>query len=214
MARSDKQIRVLVAEDEGIVAKDIQLCLRRLGYTVPVIVASGEDAIKQSEETQPDLVMMDIVLKGAMSGTEAAAEIHRRWHIPIIFLTAYADDATLEKAKLAEPFGYITKPFDETELRINVEMALYKARMETERRELTNNLQKALDEVKRLSGLVPICASCKKIRNDKGYWQAVEQYIQEHSEAKFSHGICPDCIKKLYPEFADKILNKKDDTAS
>ena len=67
-------------------------------------------------------------------------------------------------------------------------------------------LQKALDDVKLLSGLIPICANCKQIRDDKGYWQSVENYISQHSQAEFSHSICPDCVRKLYPELADKIL--------
>jgi AmiR/NasT family two-component response regulator len=200
-----QQTTILVVEDEGIIAIDIQTNLIRLGYNAPVIVSSGEDAIKQVEQMQPDLVMMDIVLNGTMSGIEAAIEIHRRWQTPIIFLTAYTDGATLEKAKLAEPFGYIAKPFNGTELRVNVEIALHKVKMENERRELTARLQRALDEIKKLSGLVPICASCKNIRNDKGYWQAVESYIEEHSDAQFSHGVCPDCIKRLYPD----LLNEK-----
>jgi len=145
-------------------------------------------------------VMMDISLKGLMRGTEAAQKIHAALDIPIVFLTAYADEKTLSEAKLAEPFGYITKPLDEVELRVVLEIALYKAAAEKERKQLTLSLQKALDEIKTLNGLIPICAACKKIRDDQGYWQSVEQYIGEHSGAQFSHGICPDCIKKLYPD--------------
>jgi two-component system, response regulator PdtaR len=203
-------VTILVVEDEGIIAIDIQANLIRLGYNVPVTVASGLDAIKQVEQMQPDLVMMDIVLSGAMSGIEAAVEIHRRWQTPIIFLTAYTDGATLEKAKQAEPFGYISKPFNGTELRVNVEIALHKVKMENERRELTSRLKKALDEIKKLSGLVPICASCKNIRNDQGYWQAVESYIEEHTDAQFSHGVCPDCINRLYPDLLNEKTKRSD----
>jgi hypothetical protein len=78
--------------------------------------------------------------------------------------------------------------------------------LEQEKQNLIDELQTALSEVKKLSGFLPICSSCKKIRDDKGYWSEVERYIGEHSEAQFSHGICPDCIRKLYPEFADEIL--------
>jgi hypothetical protein len=78
--------------------------------------------------------------------------------------------------------------------------------VEEEKENLIIDLQKALSEVKKLSGFLPICASCKKIRNDKGYWQQVEEYISDHSEALFSHSICPDCMRKLYPEEADEIL--------
>jgi len=79
-------------------------------------------------------------------------------------------------------------------------------RQEKEREKLIQELQEALSEVRKLSGMLPICASCKKIRDDKGYWQQVEAYITQHSEAEFSHGICPDCAKKLYPEFYDNMF--------
>lgn len=197
---ADTKARIVVVEDEAIVAMDIKMRLLKLGYEVSRIVSTGEDAVIAAEQLRPDLVLMDISLKGSMLGTEAAQKIHAVLDIPIIFLTAYADDKTLDGAKTAEPFGYITKPFEDTDLRVTIEIALYKAKAEKERKELTLRLQKALDEIKTLSGLIPICASCKKIRNDKGYWQAVEQYIEERSGAQFTHGICPDCMRKLYPE--------------
>lgn len=190
--------RILVVEDEAVVAIDIKMRLLKFGYEVSSSVSTGEDAFIAAEELKPDLVLMDVSLKGKMPGTEAARKIHDLLAVPIVFLTAYADDKTLEGAKMAEPFGYITKPFEDTDLRVTLEMALCKARAEKERKELIIKLQQALDEVKTLSGLIPICAACKKIRNDKGYWQAVERYIEERSEAQFTHGICPDCTQKLY----------------
>jgi two-component system, response regulator PdtaR len=191
--------KILVVEDEAIVAMDIKLRLSQLGYEVPRVVAMGEEAFQAAEELKPELVLMDISLKGHMPGTEAAQRIHSELDIPIVFLTAYADENTLEKAKASEPFGYITKPFEDSDLRVAIELALYKAKAEKERKELMSKLQKAMDEVKTLSGLIPICASCKKIRDDKGYWQAVEQYIGERTSAEFTHGICPECMQKLYP---------------
>ena len=80
--------------------------------------------------------------------------------------------------------------------------------MEEQKSDLINDLQKALAEVKQLIGILPICASCKKIRDDEGYWKEVETYISDHSEAQFSHGICPDCMRKLYPEIADEVLGR------
>ncbi len=193
------KIRILIVEDESLVAMDIKARLTKFGYEVPATVSTGEDAIAAAEGLKPDLVLMDISLKGHMRGTEAAQKIHDTLDIPIIFLTAYADDKTLDEAKKSEPFGYVTKPFEETDLRVTLAIALYKARAEKERKELTLSRQKALDEIKTLSGLIPICAACKKIRDDNGYWQAVEKYITERSNAQFTHGICPECVKKLYP---------------
>ena len=127
--------RLLVVEDESIVAKDIQHRLRNLGYEVPAIVAYGEKAIEKAEELQPDLVLMDIFLKGEMDGIQAAEEIRRQYDIPVIFLTAFADPNTLQRAKITEPFGYILKPFEERELLTAIEMALYKHKMERRHKE-------------------------------------------------------------------------------
>ncbi|MBI4824887.1 MAG: EAL domain-containing protein [Nitrospirae bacterium] len=123
--------KVLVVEDESVVAMHIEDSLKKLGYAVPAVVASGEEAVKKAEEFQPDLILMDIVLKGEMDGIKASEIIHSRFNIPVIYLTAYADDAILQRAKLTEPLGYILKPFNERELRTAIEIALYKHEMET-----------------------------------------------------------------------------------
>lgn len=126
------KIKILVVEDESIVAKDIQGSLKKLGYLVPTTVSSGEKAIEEIEENRPDLVLMDIMLKGQMTGIEAANIIKERFGIPVIFLTAYADENTLSKAKISEPYGYIIKPFKEKELQTTIEMAIYKAEKDEE----------------------------------------------------------------------------------
>lgn len=198
------ETKILVVEDESIIAMDIEMSLRKLGYEVTATVPSGERAIKSVAENKPDLILMDIVLKGGMDGIEAAEQIRSRFNVPVVYLTAYADEKTLQRAKITGPFGYITKPFQDTDLRVAVEIAIYKAKMEAEREQLIAELQDALAKVKTLSGLLPICAWCKKIRNDGGYWQAVEQYISEHSDADFTHGICPDCLEKYFPNHTKK----------
>lgn len=127
--------RILVVEDENIVAMEIVDLLRHLGYAVSDQVASGEEAIGRAAATCPDLVLMDIRLKGKMDGIEAAEQIHATLDIPIIYLTAYADEETLSRAKLTQPLGYLVKPFHEQELRTTIEMALYKHRMDRRLRE-------------------------------------------------------------------------------
>lgn len=117
---------ILIVEDESIVAKDIAQSLKKLGYHVIDAVNSGEAAVLVADEKKPDLVLMDIMLKGEMSGIDAANFIHEKNNIPVIFLTAYADESTLSKAKISEPYGYIIKPFKEIDLHSNIEMALYK----------------------------------------------------------------------------------------
>ena len=117
--------QILVVEDEGIVAKGIEAMLKKLGYDVPAVVSSGTEAIKKAVETHPDLVLMDIVLEGDIDGIEAAAQINSRFDIPVVFLTAHADELTIKKAKMAEPFGYVVKPFNERELHATIEMAIH-----------------------------------------------------------------------------------------
>ena len=127
--------QIMIVEDESIVAEDIKTSLEKMGYNVPVVVSSGEDAINKAEETRPDLVLMDIVLRGKINGIEAAGVIHSRLNVPVIYLTAYTDDNIIKRAKVTEPFGYITKPFENRELKSNIEMALYKHKIELKLRE-------------------------------------------------------------------------------
>jgi PAS domain S-box-containing protein len=127
--------KILIVEDEGITALDIQNRLISLGYTVPDIASAGAEAVEKAEEMAPDLVLMDIMLPGEIDGVTAAEQIRARFDIPIIYLTAYADDATLQRAKVTEPYGYIVKPFKERELHIAIDMALYKHRMERKLKE-------------------------------------------------------------------------------
>jgi two-component system, response regulator PdtaR len=126
--------RIMIVEDEWTVAEDIKISLQSLGYTVTSITSSGEEAIQKAEEDRPDLVLMDIVLQGEMDGIEAANQIRSRFNIPIVYLTAYADEKILERAKITEPFGYIVKPFINEDLKIAIEIALYKHKAEKERK--------------------------------------------------------------------------------
>ncbi|MCK5341176.1 MAG: response regulator, partial [Desulfobulbaceae bacterium] len=126
--------RILIVEDELIVAKDIENCLTKLGYSMAGIVASGEEAVRKVDELRPDLILMDIILKGEMNGIEAAEEINTL-NIPVVYLTAHADTDTLDRAKTTAPYGYIIKPFDERMLQSTIEITLYKSRMENKLKE-------------------------------------------------------------------------------
>ncbi len=299
---------ILVVEDEPIIARDIEDSLHSAGYAVAAVASSGEEALNKIPLTQPDLVLMDIVLKGRVDGLEAAAVIRARFDIPVVFLTGYADESTLERAKLTCPSGYLLKPFNDRELQVTISMALYKhvhdrqERIQAEwfgaalrslreaviatdqagrlrfanraaevliectqeealgrplveilrvavepvgtvemvakdgrRRRLTVTPATITDEQERaagtvyllhelsgdatraegpertdsraaessapprsLCGLIPICASCKKMRNEQGAWQQPEIYIRERTAAEFTHGICPECMRRLY----------------
>lgn len=127
---SEKPVRIVVVEDERIVALDIRAHLQRFGYEVAAMYASGEAILENIESDAPNLVLMDIQLQGSLDGVETAEKIHTAYDIPVILLTAYADDATIERAKLTQPFAYIIKPFEERELRTAIVIALYRHEME------------------------------------------------------------------------------------
>ncbi|HHE46719.1 MAG TPA: PAS domain S-box protein, partial [Bacteroidetes bacterium] len=127
--------RILVVEDQRIVGLDIQGKLEGLGYEVPSIVSRGEDVLETAKKTRPNLVLMDIRLEGKMDGIEAAVQLRHSLDVPVVYITAYADDDTLKRAKLTEPYGYLLKPFEERDLCITIEMALYKHSVERKLRE-------------------------------------------------------------------------------
>lgn len=136
--------RILVVEDELIVARDIQVTLQSFGYDVPEIVMSGEEAVQAAYRLRPDLIMMDIMIQGAMDGVESAEIIRSQFNIPVIYLTAYSDEETLRRAKLTESYGFIAKPFDERELYVAVEFALYKFQLNSRVMESKNWLEAIL----------------------------------------------------------------------
>ncbi len=141
--------KILVVEDESIIAKDIQNMLKNLGYEVPAIAFTAEEAIEKAAETRPDLVLMDIRLRGDMDGIKAAEQIRSQLDVPVVYLTAYADADTLERAKLTEPFGYIVKPFEERDLHTTVEVALYRHELESklkEKESIERHLRQELEE--------------------------------------------------------------------
>ena len=192
--------KILIVEDEEIVVLDISSALESSGYVVAATANSGDDAIKKATEVMPDLVLMDIVLKGTLDGIDAADKIRDLFNIPVIYLTAHTDESTLRRAKVSQPFGYVVKPFRERDLLIAIEFALYQSAMEKERSVLIRKLEDALSHVKTLSGMLPICAACKKIRDDKGYWNHIETYLKEHSDAELTRSLCPECAGKIIPD--------------
>jgi PAS domain S-box-containing protein len=305
---------ILVVGDEMAIGRKLEASLTRLGYATAGIATSGRDAIALAQQTHPDLVLIDLELGGGMNGMEAAEEIRRRRPVPIVFLTAYPDNATLRLADLTGPFGYVIKPIGERDLHLNLEMAFYKSEAQSNAREfedrffdvsidllcfldfggyfkrlnpawertlgftreelqskpfiefvhpddrartleqnrkvraggqalgfdnrylckdgsyrwlrwnaapdfgqrviysvarditemkhaeevrekLVQELQAALAEVEKLQDILPICSYCKKIRNDEHYWESVDTYLAEHTNTRFSHGICPACYE-------------------
>ena len=130
-----RKTKILVVEDEIIVARDIRNMLLGLGYEVTAVVSGARTAIQKTHETNPDLVLMDVMLHGEVTGVEAAERIYTQFNVPVVYLTAYADSKTVQLAKKTEPFGYIIKPFEERELQTTIEIALYKYKMQMELKE-------------------------------------------------------------------------------
>lgn len=324
--------KILIVEDEQMIAEDIKYTLSQFDYEVIGIFDNGLGAIENISILKPDLILMDIMIKGDINGIETGRIILKDHDIPIIFLTSYSDPETIQSAKSITPYGYMLKPFEKGELIASIEIALIKhktekelkekksqfesmflgnpepciyldndfhiidanprfieffgysikeikgkdidsfiipeeyneeavklnnetlsgyvyfdsirkhkdghllsvsisaapilidnevkgsfvmykditlrIKAEQEREKYIDKLQKALDEVKTLEGMIPICSHCKKIRDDSGFWGNVEQYIAKHSNVDFSHGICPDCLQKYYPDQYKKMKDK------
>jgi diguanylate cyclase (GGDEF)-like protein/PAS domain S-box-containing protein len=142
-----EKTRILIVEDEGLIARDIEDMVRSAGYEVAAVVGTGEEAVERAETTHPDLILMDIILRGAMDGVEAAERIREQFDIPVIYLTAHTDENTLERAKLTEPLGYTLKPVEQKELMTVMEMALYKHQMELKLRERQGWLSTILQDI-------------------------------------------------------------------
>tara|TARA_B100000401_G_scaffold437832_1_gene384422 strand:+ start:841 stop:1593 length:753 start_codon:yes stop_codon:yes gene_type:complete len=201
------KVNVLLVEDESIVAKDIQLSLKRLGYNVLGIENTGEKAITSARKLDPDIIIMDIMLKGKINGIEASEKIRKEQNIPIIYLTAYADENTLSKAKITEPYAYIIKPYKEIDLHTSIEMALYKHSKELEilkERDMLYNIVENKDNteyifVKSKSRLI------KLNTNDVIYIEALKDYVVINTpSARYTiHSTMKDIQKKM-PE--DKFL--------
>ncbi|OPX28819.1 MAG: hypothetical protein B1H06_02540 [Candidatus Cloacimonas sp. 4484_143] len=201
--------RILIVDDEPINIMIAERILQKNGYET-ISVNHGNDALEILQTKPVDLILLDIMMPD-INGFEVCGKLmqnEKTKDIPVIFLTAVTDKESIIKGFEVGGKDYLTKPFNTTELvaRVKTHVDLKLARDSQEK--LIKELKSALDEIDTLSGLLPICSHCKKIRDDSGYWQGVEQYIAARSDAQFSHGICPDCMREYYPKVAAKVLGK------
>jgi two-component system response regulator LytT len=192
---------ILVIEDEAIVSKDIQQSLKKLGYNIVGSAATGEKAIELAKEMNPDLVLMDIMLKGEMSGIDAAHQIKAAINVPVIYLTAYADENTLAKAKVTEPYGYIIKPFKEVDLQTSIEMALYKYSKEREVIKERDFLY-SLVENNESEGVIFVKSNSRLVKvktNDILFVEALKDYVVVNvGDVKYTiHSTMKEIEKKL-----------------
>jgi DNA-binding LytR/AlgR family response regulator len=194
-------INILVTEDESIVRKDIERCLVNLGYNVIASADNGEDAIELALKHKPDLALMDIMIKGDMNGIAAAEEIKRNLDIPVVFLTAYADENTLNEAKLAEPHGYILKPFKDVDIQTAIEMALHKHGKEQELK-LESDFLRSLAEHKQDAEVIFVKNRSRLIRvkhEDLLFVEALKDYVVVHTrtESYTIHSTMKEVERKL-----------------
>ena len=201
-AQANNEGSILIVDDKPENLTVLRQILTEHGYRVRPAI-SGEIALKTVQADLPDLILLDIVMPN-MDGYEVCRKLkadEQTRQVPIIFISALDELEDKVKAFSEGGVDYITKPFqiEEVLARVNTHINLHSLQRCLEKK--NTELQKALDEVKQLRGFLPICASCKNIRDDQGYWEAIEIYICDHSEAQFTHSICPDCATKLYPDF-------------
>lgn len=167
--------------------------------------SNGPDALEFVKAQLPDLILLDVMMP-SMDGFEVCRILKadpRTASIPVIFLTAKTQTESVVEGFKIGGADYVTKPFKAGELLARVRNQLELKRIKDSQGRLITQLESALAEVQRLSGMIPICAKCKQIRDDQGYWKSVEAYISSLSEVTFSHSICPDCTKLLYPEISE-----------
>ncbi len=206
---------ILVVDDLPDNLRLLASMLTEHGYKVRT-APSGDRALATIQKELPDLILLDIMMP-VMNGYEVCRRLKRdskTREIPILFISALDEVADKVKGFSLGGLDYITKPFylEEVLARVQTHLTLRKLQREFKDKnahlqQTNDKLQRALEEIKILRGILPICANCKKIRDDKGYWNQIESYIHKHSEAEFSHSICPDCAKKLYPNLG---YNEKD----
>lgn len=167
-------------------------------------LTSGVECVLSGEKV--DVILLDLSLPDSSGYETFIRMLEAAPDIPIVVMSGFDDEGVAEQAVREGAQDYLIKgQADSNLLSRAIRYAIERKKAEKEREELIRELRKALAKIKTLHGLLPICASCKRIRDDKGYWNQIEIYISEHSEAGFTHGICPECLEKLYPDYIDKI---------
>jgi CheY-like chemotaxis protein len=217
-------VHVLVVDDNEELRATLRSILKVLGHTVTGEAENGMQAITLTQRLKPDIIVMDVSMPG-MDGITAARKIQAVQPTPVILLTAMDTPDLVEQARDAGVVAYLVKPPEASELQRAIVITLARSRESAELRRLNEELhhlnqelnrvnaelekrnrqlQRALKTIKTLSGLVPICAWCgKKIQDDDGQWTSIETYIEKHSDAEFTHGICPECLTKFKKELGE-----------
>ena len=200
----EQRIRILLVEDDKVDQMVVERLVRDKGLPYDLKTAlSVTEGIEQINKFKFDVILLDYQL-GDGTGMDLLKEIK---DTPVIFVTGSGSEEIAVQAMRDGAYDYLIKDPDRNYLIVlpsTVQNVLARKRVEEERAKLIKELQGALAKIKTLSGFLPICSSCKKIRDDTGYWNQIEAYIQDHSEAEFTHSLCPECMKKLYPDLYGK----------
>ena len=198
-------MKILIAEDDHISRKILQTILTKQGNDVTA-AEDGLKALEALKKETPDILITDWMMPD-LDGLQLSRRV-RALDLPsyvyIILLTALTEKQRIIEGLDAGADDYITKPYDKTELMARVRAGERVIQLERTLRDKNAALSDALAQVRQLKGIVPICIHCKKIRNDENYWQQVEVYVADHTEADFSHSICPQCLEEHYPDYAKK----------
>ncbi|MBA2731822.1 MAG: response regulator transcription factor [Acidobacteria bacterium] len=205
-------MRILIAEDDPVSHRLLELTLIQWGYDV-VATCDGAQAWEAlQQEDAPQLAILDWMMP-ALDGLQIcrmARETPATKSIHIILLTAKGEKSDLVEGLAAGANDFVTKPFNREELRARVQVGALMVELQRSLANHVKELQEALSQVKQLQGILPICAHCKKIRDDQNSWQKVEEYVSEHSEAQFSHSICPDCYASIVEPELEELKRRRD----
>ena len=209
-------MRILIAEDDFTSRSILTAILTKQNHTVAATVNGSEawEAMKQPDA--PRLAILDWMMP-EMDGIEVCRRIRSmKTDQPpyLLMLTTKGFKVDIVEGLEAGADDYLSKPYDTAELLARIEVGRRMLEMQARLNQKIEELQEALEHIRTLQGILPICSFCKKIRDDQGYWRQVEVYVRDHSDADFSHGICPDCMKRHYPDFAESAAEKAGEARS
>ncbi len=202
--KTNQAVHCVIAEDDSLVGDVIQQELELFGIKVVGRATDGRQAIALTRSLKPSVVLMDIAMP-EMDGIAAAAAIQDECPTPVVVLSAHETAEDVARASAAGVGAFLVKPPQGAELDRAITVAMSRHTDLMELRRINRDLTTTLSEVKTLKGLLPICCGCKKIRDDKNYWQEVEVYVMAHTDATFTHGYCPACIQKYFPGYAAPV---------
>jgi len=192
-----RPVTVLIADDDRLTLNVVNDALTRAGYDV-LTATDGEQAWSKLQQSQASVAILDWLMPG-MEGAEICARAQKDPKLSnryLILLTGKSKTEDLVAGLQSGASDYLRKPFDEAELLARVEVGVRFIELQRKLAERVEELEKALAQVKRLEGLLPICSYCKRIRNEQDYWERVDNYISQHANVRFSHNICPECYEK------------------